>query len=523
MTPCEQTHEQPRRSLQRRIVVWTLGLVVAATLISAIWLSQIARQSLGESHVRTCELLAQTLAAAMAGRIDDGWSPEADRVLDGLKLDPRVAFVAVTDPDSRTIFQRTVDQQAYAGFAEVALAYDGKYIEPGEPIDLPDGSNVVARKIPIWNPPKGVGGIAQSGIVRKLDGFVVLAMRDARIGEAMDRMQLAQLGATGLVCLFSLPVVVWAVRRWLSPVLSLVRATTELARGRLPHDMPKKTDDELGLLTEHFNDMARNLIAARDQLEQANVQLEEKVRRRTAELEKLNQRLQMEMRDKEEFLRAVSHDLGAPLRNIAGLADLLVRKHAQHLDEDVVSKLERITVNAHQQTELINDLLEISRIHTRPGARQMIETGPLVRSIADNLAFDLEQQDITFSIEEPLPPVYAERNRLRQVFQNLLDNAIKYMGDSPEKRITLRAEQTPADVTFYVCDTGQGIDPRDIGGVFQVFRRAAHWRGQSVPGRGVGLASVKSIIQTHGGVIRVESEPGKGSTFIFTLPKHPTV
>lgn len=513
--------EPPKRSMQRRIVVWTLGLVVAATLTSAVWITQIARQSLGNSHIRTCELLTQTIAASLSGRLDNGWSPEADRVIDGLDLDPRVAFIAVTDIDGRAVFQRTMDPLAYAGFAEVALAFDGKYIEPAAPIELDDGSSVVARKMPIWNPPKGVGDIAQPGLVRSLDGFVVLAMRDNTINGAMQQMQVAQLGATGLVCLFSLPVVVWAVRRWMSPLLSLVRATADLARGRTPRDVISKRDDELGLLTRRFNGMAHNLIAARDELALANAQLEEKVRQRTAELETLTERLQHEMRDKEDFLRAVSHDLGAPLRNIAGMADLLLRKNAERFDEDVLHKLQRITANAHQQTELINDLLEISRIHTQQGRKEMIETGPLVREIAENLAFDLEERGITLDVIDPLPPVFAERNRLRQVFQNLLDNAIKYMTDAGDKRITIRAEQNPVEVTFHITDTGKGIDQRDIAGVFQVFKRATHSGTHHIPGRGIGLAGVKSIVQTHGGNITVASEPGAGSTFTFTLPNAP--
>ncbi|MCC6680062.1 MAG: HAMP domain-containing histidine kinase [Phycisphaeraceae bacterium] len=518
----DEAIDQPRGSLQRRVVLWTLGLVIAATLISALWLGDIARRSLSDSHVRTCELLAQTLAAAFAGSIEDGhWTSNADQVLDGLSLDPRVAFVAVTDSSSHTIYQHTFDPLAYAGFAEVALAFDGKYIEPSEPIELSDGSTVVARKTPIWNPPKGIDERAHSGLVRELDGFVVLAMRDRRIGEAQTQMQLAQLGAAGMVCLISLPLVVWSVRRWTGPLLALVRATADLALGRQPTTVPPAGNDELGLLTQRFNDMASHLLTARNQLQQANAQLEAKVRQRTAELEKLNLRLQSEMRDKEEFLRAVSHDLGAPLRNIAGLSDLLVRKHHDDLAQDVLNKLQRITSNAHQQTEMINDLLEISRIHTRPGEKQMVETEALLREIADNLAYDLEQKGIELKIDSPLPAVFAERNRLRQVFQNLIDNAIKYMVDEGEKRISIRAQQTPTDVTFYVADTGRGIDPRDLDQVFQVFRRATHSGTHSIPGRGVGLASVKSIIQTHGGDIRVQSTPGQGSTFIFTLPAAP--
>jgi signal transduction histidine kinase len=115
-----------------------------------------------------------------------------------------------------------------------------------------------------------------------------------------------------------------------------------------------------------------------------------------------------------------------------------------------------------------------------------------------------------------LPVIYGERSRLRQVFQNLLDNAIKYMGDGPVKEIHIGATVGQREAEFYVRDTGMGIDAEDLGEVFHIFRRGKNI-GQAVSGKGVGLANVKSIVETYNGRLWVESARGQGSTFRFTI------
>jgi signal transduction histidine kinase len=120
-------------------------------------------------------------------------------------------------------------------------------------------------------------------------------------------------------------------------------------------------------------------------------------------------------------------------------------------------------------------------------------------------------------VDAPLPPLNCERARVRQVFQNLIDNAIKYMGDGDTKRIHVGCQIRLSEAEFYVRDTGIGIEPDDIGKVFFVFRRGKSQAAQAVAGKGVGLASVKSIVETYSGKIWVESEVGQGSTFRFTI------
>jgi signal transduction histidine kinase len=141
----------------------------------------------------------------------------------------------------------------------------------------------------------------------------------------------------------------------------------------------------------------------------------------------------------------------------------------------------------------------------------------LVADIGATLENDLKSRSIELLIDTQLPTVSCEKARLRQVFQNLIDNAIKYMGDGEIRQIHIGCHVGANEAEFYVQDTGIGIDPEDINKVFFIFRRGKNTVSKNVPGKGVGLASVKSIIETYNGSIWVESELGRGSTFRFTI------
>jgi chemotaxis family two-component system sensor kinase Cph1 len=166
--------------------------------------------------------------------------------------------------------------------------------------------------------------------------------------------------------------------------------------------------------------------------------------------------------------------------------------------------------------------------------------GELVQEVGELFTQDFETKGISLHIEGPMPSLTCERARLRQVFQNLVDNAIKYMGEGstpqaleaaghpvptaigPDGKVRaihvgFRTSNVDDELEFYVRDTGLGIEEADIGNVFRVFRRGRSEAVQSVAGKGVGLASVKSIVETYGGSIRVESTVGAGSTFRFTI------
>ncbi|HEY0008855.1 MAG TPA: HAMP domain-containing sensor histidine kinase, partial [Tepidisphaeraceae bacterium] len=238
---------------------------------------------------------------------------------------------------------------------------------------------------------------------------------------------------------------------------------------------------------------------------------------RTLQYETANRRLSAEIAEKEDFLRAVSHDLNAPLRNISGMVTMLLMKKKQALDEDTIHRLDRIKKNVEIETDLINELLELSRIKTRRQEMESVDLEALIWDLRGMFENDLKTRNIDLIVDTELPQLHGERARLRQIFQNLIDNAIKYMGDGPVKQIHVGARMRASEVEFYVRDTGLGIDADDISKVFFVFRRGKNSSAQNVSGKGVGLASVKSIVETYSGKIWVESTPGEGSTFRFTI------
>jgi signal transduction histidine kinase len=318
------------------------------------------------------------------------------------------------------------------------------------------------------------------------------------------------IGIGCIIGMLSLPMAYALVHRVFLPIRQLVDATNKIAAGDLSVQVAIDRPDMIGMLSRSFNDMVSRV---RD----ANRDLEDKVEQRTSQLNSTNKRLSAEIAEKEDFLRAVSHDLNAPLRNISGMASMLLLKYREKFEEDVIHRLERIQKNVEVETDLIAELLELSRIKTRRDKLEAVDVEKLVHELGGVFENDLKSRQIELIVDSPMPILHAERARLRQVFQNLIDNAIKYMGTGVGKSIRIGSRFKLTEAEFFVQDTGIGIDPEDIDKVFFVFRRGKNCDAENIAGKGVGLASVKSIIETYGGTIWVESEKGKGSTFRFTI------
>jgi signal transduction histidine kinase len=148
---------------------------------------------------------------------------------------------------------------------------------------------------------------------------------------------------------------------------------------------------------------------------------------------------------------------------------------------------------------------------------ESVDVAALVRELAELFEDELKRKQITLIVSDLLPSITCEKARLRQVFQNLIDNAIKYMGDNPIREIEIGHHISQNEAEFYVRDTGLGIHPDDLQKVFYIFRRGRNSGEVHVPGKGIGLASVKSIIETYDGRIWVESQGDRGSVFRFTI------
>ena len=234
------------------------------------------------------------------------------------------------------------------------------------------------------------------------------------------------------------------------------------------------------------------------------------------ERERLITELEAKNSELERFTYTVSHDLKAPLVTIKGFLGFLKQDIESGNVERQQKDIERISNAALKMEQLLRDLLELSRIGRLVNLSEEIHVENLVRDAMEIVHGQLDERGITVNIQPGLPVVYGDRQRLMEVFQNLLDNAAKYMGDQTDPHIEIgqRGEEYLKPV-FFVKDNGMGIDPEYHERVFGLFNKL----DAKSEGTGVGLALVKRIVEFHGGRIWVESEAGKGSTFYFTLPR----
>ena len=238
-----------------------------------------------------------------------------------------------------------------------------------------------------------------------------------------------------------------------------------------------------------------------------NADLERRVRRRTEELLSANQEL-------EAFCYTVSHDLRAPLRAMTSFSAILMEEYAPELQSEARQLLDRISRNAQRMTQLIDDLLRFSRLSQQALAKQHVDTGAVVNEVLDESKKDLTGRKVTVEVRE-LPPAYGDPSLLRQVFSNLISNAIKFTRDRDEARIEVFSLRPDGEQVYAVRDNGAGFDMQHAGKLFGVFQRL-HSVSQ-FEGTGIGLSIVQRIVHRHGGRVWAEAEVDRGATFYFTL------
>ena len=296
---------------------------------------------------------------------------------------------------------------------------------------------------------------------------------------------------------------VFFARTLSTPLSHLVQGTKQISRGNLDYRVGLSGRDEISQLSRAFDHMAEALRAttiSRDDLEQ-------RVAERTAQLQESNREL-------EAFSYSVSHDLRSPLRAMDGFSRIVLEDYASDLPGEAQRYLGLVRDNAQQMGSLIDHLLAFSRLGRQPLTKEPVVVSDLVRSVLAALSTELDGQKVEITIGD-LPPCQADPALLRQVFANLLGNALKFAQTRDAAIIEVGCDNHTGKSVYFVKDNGVGFDMRYANKLFGVFQRLH--RAEDYPGTGVGLATVQRIIHRHGGRIWAEAEPDKGATFYFTI------
>jgi light-regulated signal transduction histidine kinase (bacteriophytochrome) len=288
--------------------------------------------------------------------------------------------------------------------------------------------------------------------------------------------------------------------RWQIPVVYLTAHTDDKTFGRA------KETEPFGYVVKPID---YTELKATIEIVLYKAKMENKLRRLNKELEQANEELK-------HFAHTVSHDLKSPLRGIRRLAEWISDNHANKLDKNDREQLNLLMNRVYRMYNLIDGVLQYSSVGCAEEEKVRVNLNKLVRDVIDMVS---PPENITITVENKLPTIECSQTRITQVFENLLSNAVKHMG-KPAGKIKISCAEEKDFWKFSVTDNGQGIEEKYFEKIFQIFQTLS--TNEENRSSGIGLSTVKKIVEMYGGKIWVESKPGQGSTFFFTLPKQKT-
>lgn len=328
------------------------------------------------------------------------------------------------------------------------------------------------------------------------DAYRLNDLATARSDTALRRLLSVILSGLALIAVIKIAVS-WLIHRAvLAPVARLQHAARQVAGGNVGLEFDSGGDDEIGQLTRDLGSMTRSLRNSLGQIERSN-----------QELTALNTEL-------EAFSYSVSHDLRSPLRSMDGFSLALLEDYGDKLDDQGRDFLKRIRAASQRMGRLIDDLLGLSHVTRTELRLQSVDLSEVAREIAASLQSDAPGRKVRWQIEDNLT-MRADRALMRIAMQNLLGNAWKFTGKTPDAAIRVSRQEQNGRTVFFVADNGAGFDMAYADKLFEAFQRLHS--GGEFPGTGIGLAIVQRVIRRHKGNLWAQALENEGATFFFTV------
>ncbi len=383
-----------------------------------------------------------------------------------------------------------------------------------------EGKNLFIAYAPLKQTGFSMGVVADEDVILKVVGTLRSDISDSIRGTIVKLIFPASL----FIVFVALIIGIFIANQVVKPVQKLTEGVREIGKGNLDYSIKVQSTNEIGELASSFRQMSRALKKSRQELYEYSQGLEEQVKERTKELTVANSRLRELDRMKSEFVSVASHQLRTPLTATKGYISMILEGSYGDLSENVRVALNKVYASNERLVRIVNDLLDLSRIESGKFEYTFskISLPNLLESAVRELNISAEIKNLRILWKIPANPerftVSADEEKLRQTFLNLLDNAIKYTLKG-HIEIKIVEDSRPGYIRISIKDTGIGISPDEQKKLFEQFVRGKGGSHVSASGSGIGLYIAKKIVDDHHGHIWAESEgPGKGSTFIVTLP-----
>ena len=509
-------------SIKQKLMLISIVTTFMALFLASIVLVANEYVSFRHSLVTTMEIQARMIGSNSTAALAFNNPKDASEILSALSVSPNIVQAVILGADGQVFarYKRNFQDSDYMpGHVEKqGYHYTSDWLNVYEPIILDRES---------------IGTIHLQTDLEEMYNRLSLYVQGA-VGVLIASLLVAYLMLTRLQ------------RAITGPILDLAGLMGTISKDKnFAVRAEVRSSNEIGTLAEGFNDMLTQIQARDEELDQYRKNLEGVVAVRTAELEHVNERLleelkvrqkfeeglistasQLEKSNKElqEFAYIASHDLQEPLRKVQAFGDRLEQKYGDILAGQGKEYLDRMQNAAGRMQTLIQSLLEYSRVTSNAQQHESVDLNTIVKEVLSDLEIRMEQVKGTVEVGE-LPAIHGDPVQMRQLFQNLIGNALKFHleGVAPIIKISGREIQRKKDDSstmryheISVADNGIGFDQKFVDRIFGIFQRL-HGRTE-YEGTGIGLSVCRKIVERHGGTITARSAPGEGATFIFELP-----